>query len=279
MLANLLAERARKLLLHLLARGIGLHLAGDDRQHAVAQLPDVLCNEDDTDAAGHHRDDASQNGADQPLAHAGSHVGELAPNDQHDGAGDALAPLLQHLAGRYLGGALGGVHREFLAGAAADHLGNGGAIALPEEGLHALGRWVGGVHRRLLDALADLLADGNREALDGFLDRLGPLVDPFRGRGGEVLRGLLGGKRFDELHPARLLAQLLDGGLGADHRLGVPRGAGRRGTRQHAGEQHEHRHQHRHGASPSGRSGIPADSLCTTWPGPTGSHRPRWDPT
>ena len=90
---DLLGEGLRQLLLHLVLVLLRLHLGGDDRQHAVAQIPDVLGDEHEADAAGDDRDEAGEDAADDALADARRHVGELTAHEQHGGAGDAAARI------------------------------------------------------------------------------------------------------------------------------------------------------------------------------------------
>ena len=161
---DLLGEGLGQLLLHLVLVLFRLHLGGDDRQHAVAQVPDVLGDEHEADAAGDHRDEARQHAADEALADARRHVGELAAHQQHGGAGDAAARLTQHGARRHLGGALAGIERDVLAGVADDGARGGLAVARADKGLEAGERRLGRVLAGELHLLADLVADARRRA-------------------------------------------------------------------------------------------------------------------
>src|SRR5262249_14011149 len=127
------------------------------------------------------------------LADARGHVGELPAHDQDDRTGDTLAALRQQLAGGNLRGTLVWIERVFLACAGCHHARDHAAVALPEEGVHALARWCGAVEARKLDALAYLAADARCQASDRRLDRLGA-VDPLGGGDGEFLRLVPGGQ-------------------------------------------------------------------------------------
>ena len=182
-------ERAGDLLAHLVLGGLALHLLGDDGQHAVAEVPDVLGDQHHADHAGHGGDQPAQHRAEHALADARRHAGNLPPQHQHHGPGDTLLALDQHLAGGDLGAALGRIDGILAARIRAHHAGHRRAVAPPEEGLHALGRGAGGVDDGQLDALADLLADVRRDPLDALLDGI-RAIDPLGGRCRQLLRAL-----------------------------------------------------------------------------------------
>src|SRR5262249_51898747 len=165
----LLADRFGQLLAYLVLGARGLHLARDDRQHAVAEIPDVLGDEHHADTPGDDGHDPGQQRTDDALADAGRHVAELAAYNQHHRAGNALAVLGEHLAGGKLRAGLARVDRVFLAGAGRHHAGDHRAIAPPEEGFHALGRRRSGVDGGKLDALSDLVAHARGPAPTGLL--------------------------------------------------------------------------------------------------------------
>ena len=211
---DLLGERLGQLLLHLVLVLLRLHLGGDDRQHAVAQIPDVLGDEHEADAAGDHRDEARQHAADDALADAGRHVGELAAHEQHGGAGDAAARLAQHGARRHLGGALAGIDGDVLAGVAGDGARSRLAVARADKRLQAGERRLGRVATGELHLLADLVADPDRQLLERGLDGV-RAVDALGDRRRQLLRLLLVGERLQQVGPAGLLADFLDGEIDA----------------------------------------------------------------
>jgi hypothetical protein len=145
------------------------------------------------------------------LADAGRHVRQLAAHQQDHGSRETFAAFDKDLAGRDLCGPLRRVDTELLAGVAADHAGNGGAVSRAEEGLQASSGRLGRVPDCKLHALADLLADTRSDALYGLLYGLRALIDPFGGRLCKLLGGIAGRQGFEQAPPARLLAQLGNG--------------------------------------------------------------------
>src|SRR5262249_16711147 len=87
-----------------------------------------------------------------------------------------------------------------------------GAIAAPEEGLHALCRRSGSIDGGKLDLLADLLAQTRRQGLDRLLHGI-RAIDALRPGRGELLRLLARGQRRPQLEPARFFAHLADGAI------------------------------------------------------------------
>ena len=167
----------------------GLHLVGDDGQHAVAEVPDVLGDEDEADAARHHRHAGGcriEPTMRWPMREA--MLASCAAHHQHHRAGDAFAAF-RSAPGRSRHG------RRPCRGRccipcrrrSATMRATVGAVAAAEKGLHALRRRAGRVDGGELDALADLLAERPSPGLDGLLHRLGA-VDALGGGGGELLR-------------------------------------------------------------------------------------------
>ncbi len=136
----------------------GFHLVRNDRQNAVPQLPDVLGDEHETDAAGDDRDETRQHASRKALANAGGHVGELTAQQKDGGARHALGRVLQNCAGRDIGAALRGMESEIALGFRGDDTGDGRAVTRTEECAQALQRWTSRVLARCLDGAADLLA-------------------------------------------------------------------------------------------------------------------------
>ena len=211
-LVDLLADDLGKLGLNFIARIRALHLGRDDRQHAVAELPDVLGDERDADAARDDADNAAQDGADDALADGHGHARKLAAHDQQHGAREALAALDENLSGGDGRARLGRIDGELAAGVAAHGARDHAAVARPEEGLHALRDRLGRGTEPLLHAPADLVADATGDAEDGLLHSIGA-EDTFGRRRGELLRRLLEGNGADQLRPARLLAHFADGDI------------------------------------------------------------------
>ncbi len=79
--ADLLLDRLGQFDADFVLRVGGFHLVGDDRQHAVTEIPDVLGDQDDTDAAGHDGDETADERADDALADAARHVRHLPANE------------------------------------------------------------------------------------------------------------------------------------------------------------------------------------------------------
>ena len=176
---------------------------GDDRQHAVAEVPDVLGDEDEADAAGHHRHEAAEDRADDALADARGHVGELPAHHQHHRAGDAFAAFDQHLAGGDLGAALDRVDAVFLAGAVGDDAGDGRRRS-GGRGRPACIAWRARPCRwwRARCACRSPCRGPSPAPSMAFFMGVGA-VDPLGGGGGELLGLLARGQRRPQLEPAR----------------------------------------------------------------------------
>ena len=132
-------------------------------------------------------------------------------------AAPAMPPLefAQHGAGRHFRGALVGVDGDPLAGVAADGGARGGlAVAGTDEGLEAGERRLGHILAGELHLLADLVADADGQLLERRLDGVGAIDALGDGRR-QLLRLLLVGERLQQVGPARLLAELLDGQIDA----------------------------------------------------------------
>ena len=131
-------------------------------------------------------------------------------------AAPAMPPLefTQHGAGRHLGGALAGVKRDVFAGVADNGARGGLAVAGADERLEAGERRLGRVLAGEFHLLADLVADADGELLERGLDGVGA-IDTLGDGGGQLLRLLLVGERLQQVAPARLLADLLDGEVDA----------------------------------------------------------------
>src|SRR6185295_9333511 len=157
--ADVFGQHAREFVAHLVLGGFRLHLLGDDRQHAMAKVPNVLGNQDEADPTRDHRNQPAQDRADDALANPRRNGGKLAPHDQNNGAGNTLTALEQDLAGRHLSAKLGRIDADLAAGIGADGARHGRAVAPPKKRLHALNGRSGRIRSGRFDALADLAAD------------------------------------------------------------------------------------------------------------------------
>jgi hypothetical protein len=157
--ADVFGEHAREFVAHLVLGGFRLHLLGDDRQHAMAKVPNVLSDQDEADPTRDHRNQPAQHRADDALANPRRDGGELAPHDQNNGPGNTLTALEQDLAGRNLRAELGWIDAELAAGIGTDGARHGRPVAPPKKRLHALNGRSRRVRRGRFDALADLAAD------------------------------------------------------------------------------------------------------------------------
>src|SRR5262245_44510031 len=97
--ADVFGEHGRQLVAHLVLGGFRLHLIGDNGQHAMAKVPNVLGDQYEADPTRDHRYQPAQDRADDALANPRRNRGKLAPHNQNDCTGNAFTALEQDLAG------------------------------------------------------------------------------------------------------------------------------------------------------------------------------------
>ena len=188
---------------------LGAHFSIDNRKNAAAHIPDILGDQDEANAARHHRNDLAEHRADHALADALGQICQRPARHQDHCARDQPFALDGEVGVGHVGATRAGGLLKRLASIVGHQQRHRCAIARPQEGAHTGDRGRGGVERGQFDAAGNLFSDVGRDRLDGpvhFLRAIGPL----RHRGRQSLRRFARGEALQQRRPAGLFLNLGD---------------------------------------------------------------------
>ncbi len=189
MVADLVGDGSGQFLLDLCLAFCRFQFVGDDREDAIAQVPNVFRNQHEAYATCDHRYEPGQNAAHKALTETTGHIADLAAHDENSCARDPACRLIENATRSDVAARGLCADFELFAGGAGDDARNRRPVARPQERFHAFNRRPGCIGRREFDATADSATDTGGEIFYRRLYRW-RAVDPL-GQSDRQLPGLV----------------------------------------------------------------------------------------